>query len=220
MRLVVFDFCETLIKYQTADRFIDFVHQETKQSNTFWITVSRIASFRPVIIAFNKWLPNYNFGKRMRLLSLRSLPKKTLDSLSIQYAQKIKKDTIEMVMDKLAFHKEQGDHIIIISGGYQDYLEHFTNEFQLQASFGTRIQYKNGICTGLFEGPDCMHENKVKVLQNYIQQNSLKPREVVCYTDSISDLPILKVVDVPVVVSYKSPQKWAGDHNFKELIWH
>lgn len=219
MRLVIFDFCETLIPYQTADKFVDFVHERTKFENRLWINVSGFLSFKPLVMLSNKFLPKFNYEKRIHLMSLRGIDKERLETLSSEYAKSISKDTIDLLKGHLEHHRRQGDRIVIISGGYELYLKHFKEIYKLKDCFGTKIGFKNGKCTGLFEGKDCMFETKVEVLDEILKNMTSKVAETVCYTDSISDLPILEHVDDPVVVSCCKQQEWAKSNNFREIIW-
>ena len=217
--LVIFDFCETMIRFQTADRFVDYVVQNSKHSMRFWIYISKIASKRPLSALFNRIFPGFNFNKRVKLLALRGIPESEISHLSIQYAETIENETIEPVMRLLYKHSEMKDHIVLISGGYTNYLYYFAKKYHFKSFFGTQIKFHKGYCKGIFDGADCMHGIKLVVLKKYLKENEIKYDTSICYTDSITDLPILEWADKAVVVSRNQSQTWAKSRNYQEIIW-
>jgi len=218
--LVIFDFCETLSKFQTADKFISYVlsDKEIKKSK-FWILISKLLGNRYFSIFFNKFFPEYNYGKRMRLLRLRKVKALDLDKSAISYNTYLQKSLITPLYKKMLEHSSNGDHVIIISGGYNNYIWYFAKEHEIEYVCATKIKIKNNICTGTFDGPDCMHHEKLHKVLQYIESKKLKYKRSVFYTDSISDLELMQWVDEGIVVSKDKHQNWATEYGFKEMIW-
>ena len=218
--LVIFDFCETLSKFQTADKFVSYVlsDKEIKKSK-FWVLISRFLGNRYFSIFFNKFFPEYNYGKRMRLLSLRKVKASDLDKLAISYNAYLQKNLITPLYKKMLEHSKNQDHVIIISGGYNTYIQCFAEEHGIEHVCATKIKIKNKISTGTFDGLDCMHNEKLIKVKRYIESTQLKYKKSIFYTDSISDLILMKWVDEGIVISKNKPQKWAKKYGFKEIIW-
>ena len=80
----------------------------------------------------------------------------------------------------------------------------------------SQIEFKNGVCTGLIKGLDCMRNNKVVLLNNKYKRTDFFS---VAYSDSITDLPFLKWVDEGWVVSKYKSQLWPKKYALKEIIW-
>ena len=217
--LAIFDFCETVVKYQTADRFVDFIVAKAKSKSSFWIGISNFLGNRIFTIFMGKFFPKLNFGKRVKWLKIRGLDTDELKYLSEIYAQEIKKDVVHEVVDKIQWHKSNSHHLVIISGGYENYLIYFKEIFGFDGVLGTQIAEGNGKLKGEFDGSDCMFEEKVYRLQAYLKENKLQVEESYCYTDSITDLPILQYSNHPYVISYKNSQTWAEKNEFKQIIW-
>ena len=119
-------------------------------------------------------------------------------------------------MKKIEEKKRSGYNIYIVSGGYDIYLKHFASEFCVDAIFSTKIEFKDNICTGKFDGVDCMDQNKVICLNKFFVREEV---ESIAYSDSITDLPMLLWANHQYVISKNTSQAWAKSNNLKEIIW-
>jgi phosphoserine phosphatase len=92
--------------------------------------------------------------------------------------------------------------------------------FGFDGILGTKIkQDKEGKVAGYFEGADCMFEEKVNRINLFLEEKKIKVSESYCYTDSITDLPILNISNYPSVVSVQTEQNWATKQNFNQIVW-
>ena len=218
--LVIFDFCETLIQYQTADRYINYILSDTTiNRNSFWTLTSRLLGNRYLVMVSNKFFPHYNYGKRIRLLSLRGVKTIDIERSSKAFNKIVQKSLIRPLYNKMNQHIKNKDHVIIVSGGYDSYIQYFAKEFGVEAVFATKIKMNNNYCTGIFDGEDCMFDKKLKIVKEYINENELQCKNSIFYTDSISDLILMQWVDQGIVVSKENPQAWSKEYGFKEILW-
>lgn len=220
MNLVVFDFCETLVRFQTADRFVDFIIQKENYHKYRWINLLARALYRmKIILVVNKLLPKLNPMKRLKLLQLRGMAKTRMEAYANEFYQtEIKPNMISPLYDLLLEHRNQKDYIMIISGGYAPYIKLFAEHNQLDAYFATEIEFANQKVTGYFEGKDCLYEQKVILLNRFLVDNNLTFQKTIAYSDSISDLPLLQWADEAFVVSREKTQPFAKQYGFKEII--
>lgn len=218
MNLVIFDFCETLVPFQSADAFISFVLSKNKSKRKKNILQHPLLDNKVTNVFFNKFFPKYNFNKRKVLSQIRGYKIEELELLAVEYAENLSASIIPELMEKFNFHKSCGDEIIIISGGYEIYLKHFSKEFGFDACYATKMGTDNNLYTGKFDGNDCMFAQKVKYAEQYKSKMKEQPEKTVVYTDSESDLELMKWADEGIVVS-KTPQQWAKNYNFNEIIW-
>lgn len=220
-RIVLFDFCETLCDFQTADSFVDFVRQDINNISpnlleklNLFVRKIRVLSY---IDSHTRY--KYSLNKRMKLYQLKGLSHELLDKLSLKYYEKrIRPHIIEKILDRMRNHQEMGDDVWIVSGGYGIYLRHFATEFGINNIISSNIAFdKNGVCKGRLDGIDCMGFNKITMLNN-----KLKKLDdyilIASYSDSVSDIPILSVAKYAYVVS-KEHQKWVETYKFNEIIW-
>jgi HAD superfamily phosphoserine phosphatase-like hydrolase len=116
-------------------------------------------------------------------------------------------------------HRDNKDHILIVSGGYAPYIKYFSEINKLHYSFATEIEFNNNKATGKFIGKDCLYAQKVLLLNQYLKENALDFDKSVAYSDSITDLPLLKWANKAYVVSKNTSQKWAKENGLNEIIW-
>lgn len=220
-KLVFFDFCETLIKFQTADKYIDFCRKRlhSKRMNllqTITIVLTKSYCFRII----NRFFPNNTIRKRLILSQLKGIEYVVLDNLAKEYYEQcLKPAIIPKMRDRLLAHLQSQDNVWIISGGYDIYIKYFVDEYSLAGYISTNIAFtKKGICLGCFTGLDCMRQNKVYLIEEKLSF-LLKNTDTVAYSDSVSDLPLLLMAKEGFVVSKKETQNWAMENNLKEIIW-
>ena len=218
MDLVVFDFCETLVPFQSADAFVKFVIKNINKNKRHRKWVQPFLNNRIVATFFNKFYPKLNFNKRIILYQLKGIQLNELELLAQKFAEQLSNSLIGELMEKFEYHQSRGDEIIIISGGYEIYLKYFAKKFNFNAAYATKIKFKNNVCTGMFDGNDCMFEEKVRIAESYKKAMKVKPHKTIVYTDSESDIKLMKWADEGIVVS-KIPQTWAKRFNFNEIIW-
>ncbi len=222
-RLVFFDFCETLISFQTADCYVDFcrerVHKFRMQLLQF---VTEVLTYLQFFKIMNRFIPNNTIRKRLILYQLKGLSYWELDRLAkVYYEECLSPSIIPEIQERLLKHIELGDSVWIVSGGYDIYIKYFVADFHLAGYVSTKIAFsKEGICRGTFDGIDCMRENKVYLLKQCLG-SVLSNEEIktLAYSDSSSDLPLLLMVSEGYVVSKGKTQEWSKQNSLKELIW-
>lgn len=220
MNLVVFDFCETLVHFQTADRFVDYVIEKEKYNKYRWLRfVTRVLSKLRVIAIVNKFSPELNLAKRLKLFQIRGVKSSRIEVLAKEfYEQELMTHLIAPLYDLLQHHINQNDYIMLISGGYSPYLKVFLEQHHLKKHFATEIEISDGKVTGFFSGKDCLYAQKVVLLDQFLKDNAILFSKSIAYSDSISDLPLLQWADEGVVVSRHKPQLWAKTYGFTEIV--
>lgn len=218
-KVALFDFCETLVNFQTADAYVDFVREKIQDKRM--LRIERIQNYltRIKIVQFIEIITRYRYSinKRIKLLQLRGLQLETLQTLAKDYyLDKIKPNFIPDLLDRLIKLRNEGYIVLLVSGGYDIYLRFFVDEYSLTGLISTRIGFKGNVCTGKFDGIDCLRDGKTILLNNYYSD---KPTYSIAFSDSITDLPFLKWVDEGYVVSRNKSQKWAKDNQLNEIIW-
>lgn len=218
-KYALFDFCETLVDFQTADAFIDYVRERKGSLNMrFWEVVRKILCRLKIIqICERITQGKKSIHKRVKLLQLRGVDFEEVDALAKgYYNNKIKPHLIKQMITELNSLKSDGYKIGLVSGGYNVYLKFFVEDYNLDFCLCTKIMFRDNKCQGKFIGKDCLRDNKLIYLNNYF---TVAPEISVSYSDSISDIPLLKWTSSGIVVSHKRHQKWVEDNNFKEIIW-
>ena len=218
-KIALFDFCETIANFQTADAYVDFVRERLNDSRMCRLEKAQCFLRTIKVIQIIEKLTKYSFSinKRIKLWQLRGLNLSELQALAKDYYQeRIKPNFIPEMIEKLLKLKAQGYSIFLVSGGYDIYLHYFAEENDLSGVISTKIGFKGDVCTGKFNGIDCLRDGKTFLLNQYF---SSKPTFSVAFSDSKSDLPFLKWVDEGYVISRNKHQDWSTKNKLKEIIW-
>lgn len=223
-KVALFDFCETLVKFQTADRYVQHVcgHIDSKtirRRTRIYDWCSKANLIRVASILF----PHASINKRLVLWRLRRIEREVLDNLAGKYYDdQIRPNLISEVVSELVRLREAGYRIILLSGGYDIYLRYFADEYGITDVVSSSIAFKNNKCTGLLNGLDCLWENKIKLLENYCRVNHIEidRGRSIAFSDSESDLPMFKYVDNRVIVHRRDRRKWYKKNDYiREIIW-
>ena len=220
MKLVIFDFCETLVNFQTADAFVEYIIIKEKYNKYNWINKLDIFLTKNKFIALvNKVAPEFNPSKRIKLYQIRGISEKKINSYAEEfYNEKLISSLIMPVYELFQSHINNKDHILILSGGYSPYVKLFAEKHKINGYYATNLEFNSGKLTGYFDGKDCLFQQKVILLEHYLQSNNLEYSSSVAYSDSITDLPLLKWVDKAFVISKYKTQVWAKKYGFNEII--
>ncbi len=218
-KIVFFDFCETLVSFQTADKFVDFCRIQKKKKSAIFLERIRIFLVWFYVFRFlSKILPENNFHKQFKLFQLKGHSIIELEELAKSFYEiDIKPNLISCIVNEMVAKKLQNYKIVIVSGGYSIYLKYFCLDYDVDLLIATEINFSSNVCNGRINGLDCLNENKITKIKREIDIN--KYIDSIAYSDSITDLPLFSFVKTGIVVSHKTSQHWSQNLGFKEIIW-
>jgi phosphoserine phosphatase len=173
-----------------------------------------------IITIFHKFFPKYGLNKRLKLIQLRGILSEKIDFYSKKfYDLNIKVNLIPQIIEELNLLKIDNYEIWIASGGYFSYIKYFAKEFEIDEKniVATEINFGKIKCLGTIKGNDCLYEYKLIALKKKlsITKNNFYS---ISFSDSITDLPLLKWSDKGIVISKNNSQKWAETYNLNEII--
>jgi len=217
-KIALFDFCETLANFQTADRFVDYVREnDRRRSILFLKMIHSVLRRTRIIAALSLLFPHKSINKRIYALQLRGLRYEEIDHYArLYYNTVIHPNLIPRMLEELQRQQIDGYRIVLVSGGYDFYLKYFAAEFRIETNdiICTSFVFKNGKCTGLFQGQDCLFDEKVKRINRLLKDHQ---ESSIAYSDSKSDLPMLEWAKTAIVVREISGKKWNNKYN--EIVW-
>lgn len=218
-RIAVFDFCETIADYQTADPFISFViNRYPKTSSLVYFAIIRFLQSIRVTKILGKLFPNSSVNKRLVAFCLRGYKKCTLWKAGKEYYDEVvKKHLIQRVINEIADLQEYGYRIYIVSGGYCFYISAFATDFGVPQGniICNSFRFSNNKCTGAFEGKDCLGEEKVLRLKGLIGDEQVD----LSYSDSATDTPILNYAQEGIIIRNINKLSWDYNNKYKEIVW-
>ena len=124
---------------------------------------------------------------------------KVFNWLSDNYLLPTVKQTI---FERLKNHQKEGFLTILTSGSFEGLLKIIANRLKIDFVVGTRLEIFKEKFTGKIIPPLCFARDKVKRIKYLIQDENLNInfKKSFAYSDSIFDLPLLKLTGLPVVV--------------------
>lgn len=135
-------------------------------------------------------------------LAFRNRPKKDFEAIFSETALKIIASQICLEMKNIIrSHKIHGDLVFAISGSILDLVKPICDEVDIQNIFATRLLFIDDYYTGAWDGDILEGTNKTKLIEFISQKYNISLCESFAYSDSISDLPMLKIVGHPVAVN-------------------
>ena len=201
--LAIFDFCDTVFDGQSINYFLNFLNFKLpiykKIYSKLRNRLNRISS------------SDSKRYKEYLLEVYKNISKSKFDIYSKEFYEMIIKTRLHnMVIDKLKEHQKQGYIIVIISGGFENYLKYFVEEYKIDFLFCTKLEFIDGKFTSKIDGVECLGLEKVNQLRKldltkYDLENSY------VYSDHHSDKPLFDLVTNKIVVKSKQNLDWIDE---------
>ena len=99
-------------------------------------------------------------------------------------------------------HQDDGRATFIVSAAGNDLVRMLAAVLGMEGGIGTRWAVgDDGVYTGEMDGPFVYGEGKVEAMRRFAEKHDIDLTESYAYSDSASDLPMLRAVGHPVVVN-------------------
>jgi HAD superfamily hydrolase (TIGR01490 family) len=98
-------------------------------------------------------------------------------------------------------HQDAGRPAYIVTAASQELAESLAGVLQMDGGIGMRSEVKDGVYTGRPAGPFTYREGKAVAIRELAEREGIDLSESYAYSDSESDLPMLRAVGHPVVVN-------------------
>lgn len=105
------------------------------------------------------------------------------------------------MLDEAWGHQDAGRPIYIVTAASAEMAEALASVIGFDGGIGTRSEIKDGVYTGKPDGPLVYREGKASEIRRVAAQNDIDLSDSYAYSDSESDLPMLRAVGHAVVVN-------------------
>src|SRR3954451_4441566 len=102
-------------------------------------------------------------------------------------------------------HQDAGRPVYICTAPSQETPDLMAHVLQFEAALGSRSEVVDGRYTGRSGGPFAYREGKAQLIRELAEQEGLELAASYAYSDSESDLPMLRAVGHPVAVTPDAP---------------
>jgi len=185
--LALFDFDGTIT---TDDSLIKFIRYSVGNLKTAW----GMLVLSPMLVIFKlKLIPNYKAKQMMISYFFKGMNEQQFKKLAEEYSLKhIDAILRPKAMEKIAWHKEQGHKVIIVSASMESWLKPWCDENNLDL-IATRLEITNGIVTGKFLTKNCYGIEKANRIHERYDLSEYN--HIYAYGDSRGDKELLALAD-------------------------
>jgi HAD superfamily hydrolase (TIGR01490 family) len=105
------------------------------------------------------------------------------------------------VLDEAYAHQDAGRPVYIVTAASQELAEVLAHVLVLDGGLGMRSEVRDGVYTGKAVGPFTYREGKAEAIRELAAREGIDLTESYAYSDSESDLPMMRAVGHPVAVN-------------------
>jgi len=137
---------------------------------------------------------------------IAGVPARTVERMNPEVMAAILPRVYPQMLDEVNAHRDAGRATFIVSAAGNGVVEPLAAVLGMDGGIGTRYEVDDaGAFTGRFDGPFVYGPGKVEAMESFAAAHGIELAESFAYSDSISDLPMLRAVGNPVVVNPDPP---------------
>lgn len=188
MNLALFDFDGTITKHDTFIGFMRYAAGRRRFKIGLFI-------LSPVFMASRFKFISISKAKQIFFTYFFKGWKKTdLDRIALRYSNTIIPRIIRPeAHEKIKWHKSRGDKTVVVSASFESWLKDWCEEYSLDL-ICSKLEVKNGLVTGKFQGKDCIGMEKVRRIKE--KYDLTEYQTIYAYGDSEGDSEMLELADV------------------------
>jgi len=131
---------------------------------------------------------------------------KSVDRMGPEVMAAILPRVFPQMLDEVYAHQDAGRATFIVSAAGNGVVQSLAQVLGMDGGIGTRYEVDSeGNFTGRFEGPFVYGSGKVEAMEAFAAEHEIDLTASYAYSDSLSDLPMLRAVGHPVVVNPDPP---------------
>jgi len=187
IKIALFDFDGTITTDDSLIKFIRFVVGDIK---TLWGMIC----LSPMLIGYKlKFIPNYKAKQMMLSYFFKGVDEQQFKKVAEEYSLK-QIDTIlrPKAMKKIAWHKEQGHKVVIVSASIECWLKPWCDKNELDL-IATKIEMHDGVVTGKLLTKNCYGIEKANRVSAEYNLNDYD--YIYAYGDSRGDKELLALAN-------------------------
>jgi HAD superfamily hydrolase (TIGR01490 family) len=137
---------------------------------------------------------------------ISGVPVRTLERMNPEVLAAILPRIYPQMLDEVYAHQDAGRATFIVSAAGNGVAEPLAVVLGMDGGIGTSYEVDSeGTFTGRFDGPFVYGPGKVEAMEAFAADHNIDLAESFAYSDSLSDLPMLRAVGHPVVVNPDPP---------------
>lgn len=142
--------------------------------------------------------------------ALLAVARKTFEGVPEQEIRRLGPETMAgilprvypQMLDEVHHHQDEGRPTFIVSAAGNEMVQELARVLGMSGGIGTAYHVgEDGLYTGHLDGPFVYGEGKVVAMERFAEDHGIDMDASWAYSDSASDLPMLRAVGNPVVVN-------------------
>ncbi len=132
---------------------------------------------------------------------IAGVPVRELQRLSPRVLAGVLPRLYPQMLQRAYAHQDNGERVYIVTAASQEMADLLALVLAFDGGIGSRSEIREGVYTGRAAGPFNYREGKAHSLRELAEREEIDLAASYAYSDSESDLPMLRVVGHPVVVN-------------------
>jgi HAD superfamily hydrolase (TIGR01490 family) len=134
------------------------------------------------------------------------IPERDVERMAPEVLAGILPRIYPQMLDEVHRHQDEGRATFIVSAAGNDLVRALASVLGMEGGIGTRWAVgQDGKYTGEMDGPFVYGNGKVEAMRRFAEKHDIDLGESWAYSDSVSDLPMLRAVGHAVVVNPDGP---------------
>lgn len=198
-RVAFYDFDGTLVSGNVVTRYAWLARRHPNKAIAAWRYGKALAGVPLWLFLdlFSRRLFNVVFFRQYRGLRedwLRS-------QAHALFELTIRKEQFRYAKERVTLDKAEGYRTVLVTGGLDFALAPAADYFGFDDMLANRMSFSDGEATGKILPPLLAGEDKASALRRYAAASGFEMEEAKAYSDSYSDLPMLRAVGSPVATN-------------------
>lgn len=136
---------------------------------------------------------------------IAGVPVRSLERMNPEVMAAILPRIYPQMLDEVYTHQDAGRATFIVSAAGNGVVEPLAHVLGMDGGIGTSYEVDDDAFTGRFDGPFVYGAGKVEAMEAFAAEHGIDLGVSYAYSDSLSDLPMLRAVGNPVVVNPDPP---------------
>lgn len=187
MNLALFDFDGTLT---TREMLPDFVYSAVPPAR---LRIGKLL-LAPWVVGYKLgWVSGTNIREKIARVGFRGMREADYIAVGERFAREALPSVLRPeAMERVAWHKDRGDTVVVVSGAFDVYLSHWCRAHGLEL-ICSKLEVVNGVLTGRYDGAQCVGEQKVRRVRERYDPSAFDA--IHAYGDTPEDLALLAIAD-------------------------
>ncbi len=214
MKLHVFDLDDTLLCGDSEGAWINFL-----STKGFFVNDDHSSIMEQFEVDYRSG--NFDSEKYCLyiLQSMQGIQEKELSKLSDEFIEGYFEQLVDQVTFNLLGRIEKED-LSIIATGAMDFLgNEFSRKFGIQDCIATKTEVIDNRVSGRLDGSPNFGSHKKANVEEWCKRKNISKEEIIFYTDSINDFPLVEHSPKSVIVSPDDKLEKFAQENKLEIIY-